>query len=143
MQPKNCYYSGQFSLLSPRLDTIINMQHELVKLTQTIEWEVLENHFAKFYSTAGRSGIKTRLMVGLHILKHIYHLSDEVVCEQYIVNPYYQYLCGEEFFQRDLKMERSSMTHWRNRVGSDSLVKLLQESLWVALKNKALKRQMI
>ena len=42
MQPKKCYYSGQFSLLSPRLDTIINMQHELVKLTQTIEWEGLE-----------------------------------------------------------------------------------------------------
>ena len=78
-------------------------------------------------------------MVGLHILKHIYHLSDEMVCEQYIVNPYYQYLCGEEFFQHDLKMERSSMTHQRNRVGSDSLVKLLQESLWVALKSKALK----
>ena len=78
-------------------------------------------------------------MVGLHILKHIYHLSDEVVCDQYIVNPYYQYLCGEELFQHDLKMERLSMTHWRNRVGSDSLVKLLQESLWVALKSKALK----
>ena len=31
------------------------------------------------------------------------------------------------------------MTHQRNRVGSDSLVKLLQESLWVALKSKALK----
>ena len=31
------------------------------------------------------------------------------------------------------------MTHWRNRVGSNSLVKLLQESLWVALKSKALK----
>ena len=58
MQPKKCYYSGQFSLLSPRLDTIINMQHELVKLTQTIEWQGLENHFTKFYSTAGRSGVK-------------------------------------------------------------------------------------
>ena len=93
----------------------------------------------KILQQVGRSGVKTRLMVGLHILKHIYHLSDEMVCEQYIVNPYYQYLCGEEFFQHDLKMERSSMTHWRNRVGSDLLVKLLQESLWVALKSKALK----
>lgn len=31
------------------------------------------------------------------------------------------------------------MTHWRNRVGSDSLVKLLQGSLWIALKSKKLK----
>lgn len=74
------------------------MQHELIKLTQTIEWDGLESHFAKFYSRVGHSGVKTLPMVGLHILKHIYHLSDEEVCGQYIVNPYYQYLCGEGFF---------------------------------------------
>ena len=77
------------------LDTIINMQHELVHLTNHIEWEELENHFAKFYSKFGRCGVNTRLMVGLHILKHIYNLSDDMVCDQYVVNPYYQYFCGE------------------------------------------------
>jgi hypothetical protein len=35
-------------------------------------------------------------MAGLAIL-HTYNLSDEVVCEQWIENPYYQYFCG--FFQ--------------------------------------------
>ena len=139
MQPKKSYNSGQFSLIASRLDTIINMQHELVLLAQHIEWEELENHFAKFYSKFGRCGVNTRLMIGLHILKHIYNLSDEMVCEQYVVNPYYQYFCGEEFFQHELKMERSSMTHWRNRVGGESLTKLLQESLSVALNSKALK----
>ena len=121
MQPKKHHDSGQFSLIAPRLDTIINMQHELVHLTNHIEWEELENHFAKFYSKFGRCGFNTRLMVGLHILKHIYNLSDDMVCDQYVVNPYYQYFCGEEFFQHELKMERSSMTHWRNRVGGESL----------------------
>jgi len=37
-------------------------------------------------------------MAGLAILKHTYKLSDEVVCELWIENPYYQYFCGEEFF---------------------------------------------
>ena len=46
MQPKKHHDSGQFSLIAPRLDTIINMQHELVHLTNHIEWEELENHFA-------------------------------------------------------------------------------------------------
>lgn len=115
------------------------MQHELVLLAQHIEWEELENYFAKFYSKFGRCGVNTQLMIGLHILKHIYNLSDEMVCEQYVVNPYYQYFCGEEFLQHDLKIERSSMTHWRNRVGGESLTRLLQESLSVALKSKALK----
>ena len=65
MQPKKHHDSGQFSLIAPRLDTIINMQHELVHLTNHIEWEELENHFAKFYSKFGRCGVNTRLMVAL------------------------------------------------------------------------------
>ena len=55
-------------------------------------------------------------MAGLAILKHTYNLSDEVVCEQWVENPYYQYFCGEEFFQHRLPLDRSSMTHWRNRM---------------------------
>ena len=81
MQPKKSYNSGQFSLIASRLDTIINMQHELVLLAHHIEWEELENHFAKFYSKFGRCGVNTRLMIGLHILKHIYnrHLSKIII----------------------------------------------------------------
>jgi IS5 family transposase len=71
-------------------------------------------------------------MAGLAILKHTYNLSDEVVCERWIENPYYQYFCGEEFFQHRLPLDRSSMTHWRNRMGEERLQALLQESLAVA-----------
>ena len=58
-------------------------------------------------------------MAGLSILKHTYNISDEVVCELWIENPYYQYLCGEEFFQHELPLDRSSMTNWRNRMGEE------------------------
>ena len=40
--------------------------------------------------------LPTRLIMGLAILKHTYDLSDEVVCERWVENPYYQYFCGEE-----------------------------------------------
>jgi len=60
----------------------------------------------------GQPPLPTRLMAGLAILKHTYNLSDEVVCELWIENPYYQYFCGEEFFQHRLPLDRSSMTHW-------------------------------
>ena len=33
------------------------------------------------YSENGRPGIETRFMIGLLLLKHIYGLSDEGVCE--------------------------------------------------------------
>src|SRR5258708_4867170 len=75
----------------------------------------------------------------LAILKHTYNLSDEVVCEQWIENPYYQYFCGEEFFQHRLPLDRSSMTHWRNRMGEERLQALLQESLAVATRTGAMK----
>lgn len=63
--------------------------------------------------------LPTRLMAGLAILKHTYDLSDEVLCERWVENPYYQFFCGEEFFQHRLVFDRSSLTRWRNRMGEE------------------------
>jgi transposase, IS5 family len=60
-------------------------------------------------------------MAGLAVLKHTYDLSDEVLCERWVENPYYQYFCGEEFFQHRLVFDRSSLTRWRNRMGEERL----------------------
>ncbi len=78
-------------------------------------------------------------MAGLHILKYADNLSDEEVCARFVENPYYQYLCGEEFFRHDLPLERSSITRWRQRMGEERIQALLQESLAVALKVGAVK----
>src|SRR5712671_1163665 len=116
------------------------MDHALVKLARTIDWGFLEEKFGAVYADgSGRPPLPTRLMAGLAILKHTYNLSDEVVCEQWIENPYYQYFCGEEFFQHRLPLDRSSMTHWRNRMGEERLQALLQESLAVATRTGAMK----
>src|SRR5260370_34765681 len=78
-------------------------------------------------------------MAGLAILKHTYNLSDEMMCELWIENPYYQYFCGEEFFQHRLPLDRSSISNWRHRMGEERLQALLQESLAVATKSGAMK----
>ena len=78
-------------------------------------------------------------MAGLAILKHTYDLSDEVLCERWVENPYYQFFCGEEFFQHRLPFDRSSLTRWRNRMGEERLTALLQESLSVATRTEAIK----
>src|ERR1700719_1574119 len=101
---------------------------------------LLEEKFCLFYrGGAGQPPLPTRLMAGLAILKHTYNLSDEVVCELWIENPYYQYFCGEEFFQHRLPLDRSSMTNWRNRMGEERLQTLLQESLAAATRSGAMK----
>jgi IS5 family transposase len=52
-------------------------------------------------------------------------------------NPYFQYFCGEEFFQHALVFDWSSLTRWRQRMGADKLKALLQESLAVATRTDA------
>jgi IS5 family transposase len=78
-------------------------------------------------------------MAGLAILKHTYDLSDEVLCERWVENPYYQYFYGKEFFQHRLVFDRSSLTRWRTRMGEERLQAPLQESLSIAARTKAIK----
>src|SRR5712692_4870102 len=99
MKPKGQKVTKAEDLFRSRLDNIINTRHELVKLADSINWQFLESKVAPFYTDEGRPGLPTRLIVGLHLLKHMYNLSDDVVCEHWVENPYYQYFCGEEYFQ--------------------------------------------
>jgi transposase, IS5 family len=140
MRPRELRDSGEQDLFRSRLDQIIAMNHPLVLLAKAIDWRFLEQTFGAVYSDgAGRPPLPTRLMAGLTILKHTYNLSDEAVCAQWVENPYYQYFCGEEFFQHELPFDRSSMTNWRNRMGEERLQALLQESLAVATRTGAMK----
>ena len=125
--------NGQSDLFRARLDQIVDLDHPVVKLARAIDWRFLEEQFGAVYTDApGRPPLPTRLMAGLAILKHMHDLSDEVLCERWVENPYYQLFCGEEFFCHQLPFDRSSLTRWRQRMGEDKLVALIQESLAVA-----------
>jgi transposase, IS5 family len=140
MRPRERRETGERDLFRSRLDQIIDMKHPLVTLARTIDWTFLEREFGTVYTDdPGRPPLPTRLMAGLAILKHTYDLSDEVLCERWAENPYYQFFCGEEFFQHRLVFDRSSLTRWRNRMGEERLQALLRESLSVATRTKAIK----
>ena len=139
MRPRKPEKSGSGDLFRARLDQIINMRHELVRLADAIDWDWLDGELADRFSDTGRPGTETQFMVGLLLLKHIYALSDEGVCERWVYDPYFQYFTGEEFFQHAFPHERSGLTHWRGRIG-DRLEVLLQESLRVAHDTGALKK---
>ena len=143
MKPKAIEVRRQEDMFRSRLDNIINMCHELVKLAESIDWNFLESKVAAFYSEEGRPGLTVRMIVGLHILKQMYNLSDEGVCERWVQDPYFQYFCGETYFQHHFPIERSSMTHFRKRVGKDFCISMLQESLNTAHKLGALKTKQI
>ena len=144
MRPKKAETTGEEDLFRARLDQIIHMKHELVQLAGKLDWDWLDGEIAPLYSDKGRPGIETRFVIGLLLLKHIFALSDEGVCERWVYDPYFQYFTGEEFFQHAFPHERSDLSHWRKRLG-EKLELLLAESLRVAheagaLRTKDLKR---
>src|SRR3954447_10953160 len=140
MRPKRPKTTGESDLFRARLDQIINMKHELVQLAGKLDWEWLDREIAPLYSDKGRPGVETRFVIGLLLLKHIFALSDEAVCERWVYDPYFQYFTGAEFFLHEFPHERSDLSHWRKRLG-DKLELLLAESLRVAHDSGALRSQ--
>jgi IS5 family transposase len=118
-----------------RLDSIIDLRHELVRMSGGMDWPALERDLSPYYCLDnGRPGYPVRLMVGLLLLKEAKGLSDEEVCAVWRENPYFQYFCGEEFFQHRLPVEPPSLSIFRHRIGDAGMERLLQETVRLGLK---------
>ena len=98
------------------LVNIIDPRHALLGLAKLLDWERLDAEFGALYAEKGRPGVPTRLMAGIHLLKHMKGVSDEVVCAMWVENPYFQAFCGEKYFQHQLPFDRTSMSNWRARI---------------------------
>lgn len=142
MQPKShAEEADQGELFRSRLDQILDHQHPLFQLSSEIDWEFFAKKFGIFFDESiGRPALPTRLIVGLHYLKYTFSESDESVADRLLENPYWQYFCGFEYFQHELPCDPSSLVHWRQRVGSDGIEKLLQETVALAKRKKLLKK---
>ena len=140
MKPKQPEKTAQENLFKVRLDVICDSKNAIKKLADSINWDFFNKEFGDLYSDrAGRPPLSTRLMVGIHYLKHAFNFSDEDACREFKENPYWQYFCGLEFFEHELPFDRSSMTRWRNRLGPEKMERLLSETFRVALRSKYVK----
>lgn len=139
MRPKRSKATHETPLFGARLELMLNLDHELVKLSKVIDWGSLETDFGRFYvSDVGRPAIAIRLMAGLHLLKHTFALSDEQVVEQWVENPYWQFFCGEEFFRHTLPINPSQMTRWRKRIGEAGCERLFKLTIEVGKATKTI-----
>ncbi|PRX31875.1 transposase, IS5 family [Meinhardsimonia xiamenensis] len=131
-------------LFRASLEAILDPEHELIRLAALIDWERFDDAFGAYYHPAkGRRGLRTRLMVGLHLLKHMKGLSDEELCAVWLENPYFQAFCGETHFQHRLPFDRSSMTRWRKRIGAEEIELLLAETIRLALETGAVNERQL
>ena len=129
--------SSQPLLLKPQL----NPSHPLVKLAEAMDWSYFEQELqSQTAGDMGRPQLPTRLLVGLHYLKAMYDESDESVVMKWVENPYWQYFCGESYFQHELPCHPTTLVKWRKRIGSSGMEKLLKQVLKTANGQQALER---
>ena len=62
---------GETDMFRNRLDNMIDMRHELVRLAGLIDWRRFDEAFGTLYAEKGRPGLSTRLMVGLRIFSNM------------------------------------------------------------------------
>lgn len=121
------------------LKDLLNPAHPLYRLADVVNWGQFERQFGQFYTEMGRPALATRRLVGLHYLKYLYNVSDEVVVTSWVENPYWQYFCGAEYFTHEFPCDPTSLVKWRQRVGVEGSEQLLKESLATAQREAVLR----
>lgn len=121
----------QLQFLLPDLATMLDARQPLHRLARRIDWAQFEAAFCALYKDEGRPALPIRRMVGLLLLKQLHNLSDERVVEQWTLNPYFQFFCGEREFQWGAPCAASELVHFRDRIGPSGGEKLLSASIAV------------
>ena len=124
-QPKN----NQPSLIYSPLSEMLDMNDPLIALANTIDWNIFDKEFEKYYSKEGRPAKPIRLMVGLLLLKQLKNLSDEDIVVQWKQNPYYQYFCGLDELQIVEPCHSTELVKFRQRIGKEGIDVIFSQSV--------------
>ncbi len=116
----------QLNVFKIPLNVYINHNHELCLLSKKIDWDKVEEEFREYYcANNGRPSIPIRKIVGVILLKRVYNQSDESVVERWQENPYWQYFCGETYFQHEAPFDPTELIKFRQRIGESGAEKIL------------------
>jgi IS5 family transposase len=121
--------NNQPNLFHNQLRDMLDSNDPLIALADTIDWELFDESFEKYYSEDGRPAKPIRLMVGLLLLKQLKDLSDEEIVIQWKQNPYYQYFCGFDEFQVALPCHPTDLVKFRQRIGKEGVEEIFAMSV--------------
>lgn len=139
MKPRKLEDRFQPELLKIQLVHLLDMKHSLVQLADKFNWARIDDLCgAKFCNNNGRTALPSRLVVGLLLLKQLNDLSDEEICAKFIENPYFQYFCGNTYFEHRIGLTSESLTNWRKRLGSELFQQILVETIHLGLSEEVI-----
>lgn len=137
--------NAQDDLFSARLSNMLNPRHEMMTLSKMVPWDELSKEFVDCYcqddSKGGCPPKPIRLMIGLLLLQHMNNLSDELVVDRWVENPYWQYFCGYDLLQWRMPIDPSSLTRFRNKVGDKRMEKILSLTVNIAVESKFVEKK--
>ena len=111
----------QMDMFDVPMKKYIDTSHEFVRIGDNIDWGKLENSFKPYYSDKGRPGVTVRKIGGLQLLKDRFNISDEKALDIWLENPYWQYFCGEIYFQKEKPFSVGEFSRFRKRVGKKGM----------------------
>lgn len=79
-------------------------------------------------------------MVALHYLKYVSGMSGEAVLDEWLENPYWQYIIGGTYFEHDYPTDLSTMSRWRRKLAKSEAEKMLEASLKTGLREGFIKK---
>ncbi len=120
----------QLEIFKTPIQHFIKENHKLILLTNKIDWDELEAQLSKYYClNNGRPGVPIRTVAGILLLKRMFNESDESVIERWVENPYWQYFCGELYFQHEPPFDRTELIKFRKRIGEEGAEILFKMSI--------------
>ncbi len=149
-----------------RIDAMVDQKHPLFILASRMPWAQLEATLRaakvsqvktpttelrddlfgcseqtkhRTNTNAGRPALSVRLLAGLLYLKHAYNESDESVCAKWAENPYWQYFCGEEYFEPRHPCDATKLVHFRDWLEASGAEHLLASTINTAVNIEAIK----
>lgn len=125
----------------PRIIEMVDPNHAMVKLADTLDWKIFDERFSPLFSPAKRRPpVSTRVIVAVLYIKHTFNLSDEESIARIQENLYWQYFCGREYFDSRPVCDSTTLVKWRQRMGERGVEVLLQETLRAAESMKIMKK---
>jgi hypothetical protein len=105
----------------------LDKNNRWVKLTNEIQWNKIEELYAKQFVNNGNEAKNVRIALGSLIIKQTLNCSDVETVNQVKENPYLQYFIGLKEYTTEAPFSSQSMVEFRKRFSEDNILEKIND----------------